>query len=63
MGAEDGRRVSWEEVAALSTVKGWPHEEDWAVEMPMRERRVVRRRFECFMMGCCVCDLRDARAE
>jgi hypothetical protein len=47
VGAETdkGSRVSCDEVAALSTVNGWPQEDEtdcWD-ERPMRERMVVRR--------------------
>lgn len=43
--ADEGRRLTCDEVAPLSTEKGSPHERvDCWVERPMRERRVVRRR-------------------
>jgi hypothetical protein len=42
---EDGTKLTCDDVALLSTVKGWPHEEvDCAEERPRRERRVVLRR-------------------
>jgi hypothetical protein len=43
--ADEGRRLTCDEVAPLSTEKGSPHERvDCWVERPMRESRVVRRR-------------------
>jgi hypothetical protein len=57
-----GRRSSVEavRVALLATVKGWPQEdEDCWDERPMREKRVVLRRFDLRILGSGGCDIFD----